>query len=269
MKLHTLSAAIFFLGACSQLPTRAPQSQEAVVLEATPYKVAHTFYKDSFVDLRSGYYLEKSDATFKGCVLWLEGLADSVRNHDPLFAKLNENGYRVIFFDYMGQGGSQGSMNDTRIYDPMNRTFEISSQAKFIWQKYSTVSANGKDCSQSPKMLIGWSTGGLAGYTLAHEQWPDAVVLITPGTNPKKFVGEAATNPRLMLSTQQIISERTLTRNKFVGVSNPHVDPIKPQTLTVIPGFAANLLITAELSQFWKIPSIVQGLAFISSPDDN
>lgn len=56
--------------------------------------------------IRMGYYPEQG--VFKGNILYYEGLGDSMLNHAPLFEKLSQNGYRVIAFDYMGQGGSSG-----------------------------------------------------------------------------------------------------------------------------------------------------------------
>ena len=66
--------------------------------------------------IRSGYLAENPNVTFRGNIIYYEGLGDSMMNHMPLFQTLTQAGYRVIAFDYMGQGGSKGSMNDTRIY---------------------------------------------------------------------------------------------------------------------------------------------------------
>lgn len=238
----------------------------------TPWFVEKTFYKlndplISDVFLRTGYYLESDKTSFKGCIIYLEGLADSVLNHHPLFHKLAASGYRVLFFDYMGQGGSEGSMNNTRILSSTS-SLQISSQAKFVWNKYSAQKVQGKDCSHSKKLVIGWSTGGLAAYGLAYEQWADAVILIAPGIHPKKFVGEAADQPYLMFTLAQVITERTLTRNKFNNQVNPHFDPIKPISPSVVPLFSVNLVLSSERSQKWKITNKIQGLVFLSGTED-
>lgn len=203
-------------------------------------------------------------------MLYLEGLADSVANHGALFNKLSKGGYRVVFFDYMGQGGSQGSMNNTRIVAPLSSSLQISTQAKFVWDRYSNRKDEyfGRDCSQSKKLVIGWSTGGLATYGLAHEGWTDAVVLIAPGIHPKKFIGEAATSPKMMFTLDQVITERTLTRNKFAKSLNPHVDPIKPISPSVVPLFATNLILSSEFSQSWQISKKVDGFVFLSGIED-
>jgi pimeloyl-ACP methyl ester carboxylesterase len=66
------------------------------------------------IKLRAGHFPSKTH-TPKANVLYLEGLADSMFNHDRLVNTLSEAGYRIIAFDYPGQGGSEGSMDQTRI----------------------------------------------------------------------------------------------------------------------------------------------------------
>jgi alpha-beta hydrolase superfamily lysophospholipase len=236
------------------------------------------FFKDNYetqvplvksTELRVGVYLESPAAKLKGCVLYLEGLGDSIANHEPLFKTLSEAGYRTLAYDYMGQGGSVGTMNSTRIQSTLAPSLEIGTQARYVWDKYTQVAnERGQDCRQSKKFVIGWSTGGLAAYKLAHEEWADAVVLIAPGIHIKTFVGEAADSPSLMLRLKQVISERTLTSNTFVGSENPHVDAIKPGSPALIPLFAQNLLLTSIKSQSWKIAPQVKGLVFLSGASD-
>ena len=63
------------------------------------------FIKYKKATIRTG--LLKSDSlTSLGTILYLQGLGDSMMNHAPLFNHLNRNGYNIIAFDYMGQGGS-------------------------------------------------------------------------------------------------------------------------------------------------------------------
>ncbi|MGZ3726296.1 MAG: alpha/beta hydrolase [Pseudobdellovibrio sp.] len=219
------------------------------------------------VELRTGVYYEASD--FKGCVLYLEGLADSLMNHQKLFTALSQNGYRVISFDYMGQGGSEGTMNHTRIHDEIFPALEIGVEAKLVWSKFAEAEAvQGHNCSTSKKMVIGWSTGGLAAYRLAHDKWADSVALIAPGIHPKKFVGEASQSPGLMLELKQVITERTLTRNNFANESDPHIDPIKPVSPAVVPLFAGNLLATSIESRLWNISEDINGIVFLSGAED-
>src|SRR6185437_4749591 len=100
---------------------------------------------------------------------------------------------------------------------------QITSQAKFFWAHHA-------ECAGSPRLVIGWSTGGLAAYSLAHERWANAVVLLAPGIVPKKFVGESAKLSFWKFPFRPVITPETLTRNMFVNEWNPHVEPIKPNS---------------------------------------
>jgi alpha-beta hydrolase superfamily lysophospholipase len=252
---------LFILSGCSSMNIqRRPQSVSELNLSQILYNTNVPGIKT--VKLRTGVMEASPEFEFKGCVLYLEGLADSIRNHSALFTALSNAGFRVVAFDYIGQGGSEGSMNHTRVQDPLLPGLEIGHQAKAVWESQS------EKCANSQKFVIGWSTGGLAAYALAHEGWADGVVLIAPGIHPNKLVGEAAENPLLLATLKQVITERTLTSNTFENSNNPHVDPIKPVSPAVVPLFAANLLSTALLSQQWKIPADVRGYVFLSGKED-
>lgn len=269
MKLsHFISFFISFLvGGCTSSPIRTPQSGGSFHLSKLTYDTKVPLV--GTVELRTGLFIESANVPFKGCAIYLQGLADSILNHRQLFSSLSENGFRVITFDYMGQGGSSGTMNHTRLYEPLFPSLEIGNQARFVWQALEKFkSPSGQSCEKSKKIVIGWSTGGLAAYGLAYDKWADDVVLIAPGIYPKKFVGEAAQFPLLMLRGDQVITERTLTRNDFQGQTNPHVDPINPTSPMKVPLFASNLLITSELSKFWEISTQVKGLVFLSGEED-
>lgn len=266
MKNIILTVSLLFVVGCSFLTKRQPQNEPSRWhFDKTYYDVKHPYLANPLVHdvhLRTGYYTESKNTPFKGCVMYLEGLGDSVANQQPLFHHLSESGYRVVFFDYMGQGGSEGSMNNSRVTDPINDSLQLSSQAKLVWNLYS------HPCGTSKKLVMGWSTGGLVGYKLAREGWADAVILIAPGIHAKKFVGEAATSPEALVALQPVISERTLTRNTFKGGYNPHVEKIKPDSPVKVPLFAANLLASSLLSQSWQINSKVKGLVFLSGVED-
>ena len=235
------------------------------------------------LNMRAGYSLETTQ--LKGCVLYLQGLADSIQNHKPYFSRLNDAGYRIIYFDYLGQGGSEGSMNDTRIqvelptnatvpmlrrYSEREKYFEIPEQGDFFWVKYKSVKNQfGQDCSQSPKIVLGWSTGGLSAYRMAYEKKADAVILIAPGIHPKLMVGESAHRWDKMLMFRQTITEPTLTRNRFEGGTNPHTDPIKPKSPARVPQFGGNLLGVASHSTKWQINESIRGIVFLSGVEDS
>lgn len=266
IKKIVLLLSVVFVVSCSFLSKRQPQNEASRWhFDKTFYDVKHPYLANPLVrdvNLRTGFYAESNNAPFKGCVMYLEGLADSVANQQPLFHHLSENGYRVVFFDYMGQGGSEGSMNDSRVLDPINDSLQLSTQAQFVWNKYSPA------CGASKKIVMGWSTGGLVSYKLAFDNWADAVILIAPGIHAKKFIGEAAAAPSALVTLKPVISERTLTRNTFSKSVNPHVDPIKPDSPAKVPLFAANLLASSLISQKWQISSQVKGLVFLSGVED-
>jgi pimeloyl-ACP methyl ester carboxylesterase len=222
------------------------------------------------IELRAGY-LQESKAP-KGNILYLEGLADSMFNHEQLFTALMKEGYRVIAFDYPGQGGpgpgqggSQGNMNYTRIVeakvDNLFREILISQMANAVWKELKnrkTVEPN-----ETIDAVLGWSTGGLAAYDMVRSlngerktfAWGkvDTVVLIAPGIHTKTVI---------------VISNKTLTYNwKDPKI---HVEGIKPTSPGWIPLFAANLIWTARQSQEWKIAdSNVRGLVLVSGPNDS
>ena len=232
--------------------------------------------------LRAAYFLEQEE--LKGCVLYLQGLGDSLNNHNPFFGSLNRAGYRVITFDYLGQGGSEGSMNKTRVstslppdvtgimlrrYHKKAKYYEIGEQGEYIWGKLSKIKNKfNQSCENSKKLVIGWSTGGLATYKMAKDRKADAVVLLAPGINIKLMVGEAAEAPSRMLFFKEVITERTLTRNKFKDSKNPHVDIIKPKSPAFIPQFSGNLFFTSKQAQHWKISKEIPGLVFLSGKED-
>lgn len=208
--------------------------------------------------IRSGYLPANSNIPFKGNILYLQGLADSMMNHKQLFQALSDQGYRVIAFDYMGQGGSSGTMNHTRVVSRFHPNLNIKSLAKIVYRKF----ANSLD---NRKIILGWSTGGLAGYEMAYTKWADAVVLIAPGICAKTSVGEG------LLSGNKI-SLRTLTsdsKNYSSSYLDPHVDPIKPESPLHVPLFAKNLLKTSLKSQHWNISTDVKGLILNSGTNDN
>ncbi len=281
MKKFVLVLCGLFFQSCSHQQTRTPDSSTDIFPQKQVLEmVEHPQLK---FKLRSGYSLET--APLKACVIYLQGLADSVRNHQPYFAHLNSTGYRVLFFDYPGQGGSEGSMNQTRIkatpkrrqsknsklkYQKVGKYFEVPELADFFWGKYQNIeNQKGQSCKNSPKFVIGWSTGGLAAYRMANEKRADAVVLIAPGIHPKWMVGESAQNWNKMIFFKQTITEKTLTRNRFEEVPNPHLDPISPKSPARVPLFAMNLIRTAEESQEWKIDPSVSGLVFLSGQEDS
>ena len=206
------------------------------------------------VSIRHGYLEENSNVPFKGNLIFYEGLGDSMLNHRPLFQKLTDAGYRVIAFDYMGQGGSGGSMDDTRI-------LEIGSLGNRVWNLYAR---NLKDFPK--KTILGWSTGGLAAYAqAAREMNVDNVILIAPGIAPKYLVGEQ--NP-LRGEINRITVSTLTTQSYDDGSLDPHVDPIKPSSPLLVPCFSMDLAMTAKVMRSTPIGRRVNGFVLLSGEND-
>lgn len=208
------------------------------------------------VDIRIGYLIANENVPFKGNVLYYQGLGDSMLNHDPLFEVLTNAGYRVVAFDYMGQGGSAGSMDDTRI----SNINEIGDQViRLLGRK------NGPDGSKYH--ILGWSTGGLAAYRKAFYDTGasiKSIIMLAPGIAPNYFVGEGIWSWPILE-----ISMRTLTNNKFIGVNDPHHDPIHPKSPLEVISFALNLQATAKaMRAVGFISSSIKGLTLLSGPGD-
>lgn len=215
-----------------------------------PYSTLSGSVKFSASKIRAGYL--PHEGQFKGNVLYFEGLGDSMLNHDPLFKKISKAGYRVLAFDYMGQGGSDGRMNRTRIeYIPW-----IGDR---VWNKYAL-----EKNKFNSKTIIGWSTGGLAAYLSATENKVDKVVLIAPGIAPRKIVGEGLFNQL----PNEITLETLTTDVYFDRQSNPHREEIKPDSPVKVPHFSINLLTTAECLKDKKVSDSVKGLVLLSGDED-
>lgn len=260
MKNKTLFATLVILTSCSSNSVREPSSVASNTTKESFSMVSYPFEGDEKIRIASFNEIGKR----KGCVLYLQGLADSIKNHKPFFTKLTSHGYKVLAFDYRGQGGSEGTMNDTRVSvkKPEDKNKSISAMAEFVWNRFP-------ECSSSKKNVIGWSTGGLAGYVMAHDKKVDNVVLLAPGIAPKLMIGESEKRWDKMLCFRQTITERTLTRNTYLNEENPHVEGIKPKSPMHVPAFAANLVFTGTSSRKWKIDPSVKGLVLLSGQEDS
>lgn len=202
------------------------------------------------VKIRAGRLMER--APFKGNILYYQGLADSMLNHAPLFTKLTKAGYRVIAYDYQGQGGSTGSMNDTRIAT-------IPLHGDLVFARYARPTTD-------KKIIMGWSTGGLAAYmAAATRQDIGKIILIAPGIAPRILVGEGLRGWPLNEITME-----SLTSADYHGqLQDPHIDPIRPNSPLVVPFFSIDLLKTAAKARKTFISQSVKGLVLISGEGDS
>lgn len=213
------------------------------------YKKCGFFNKN--IKIRAGYLKANKDKEFKGNILYLQGLGDSMLNHDRLLKTMSNKGYRVISFDYMGQGGSQGTMNSSRIISPMCQKNEISTLAKFIYKKLKR-----KD-SRKP-ILIGWSTGGLVSYQLASLGWPRKIILFAPGLHLSLMPGKYG-----KITIDTLTSDRYDKNNR-----DPHIDPISPDHILKVPSFAINMLNHSATIRKKEISKDIEGLVFITDKND-
>ena len=141
----------------------------------TPWVCQKMLFSPNQLSFLAGYLPEKNGVPFRGNVIYFEGYGDSMLNHGQLFQALTDAGFRVIAFDYPGQGGSDGSMENFRMET-------IPLMGLQAWTSFALQSA--------PKMtIIGYSTGGLAAYMAAHETGNgrdiDKVVLLAPQLAPR------------------------------------------------------------------------------------
>ena len=196
------------------------------------------------LEIRMGHLEEAGAVPFRGNILYYQGFADSMLNHDPLFTTLTDAGYRIVAFDYPGQGGSSGNMNNIDV-------MEITRIGDVVLERLERRTA-----APGKKITLAWSTGGLAAYLAASRQEVDAVILIAPGIHVRALVGRfgAVTLP-------------TLT-SRPVGEGDPHVDPIRPASPLLVPLFAARLLATSIRSHGWTIPASVKGLVVLTGAKD-
>src|SRR5262249_31480502 len=147
--------------------------------------------------------------------------------HRPLFEDLASHGFRIIAFDYMGQGGSSGSMNDMRIQD-------ISTLGEQVWIHFY------RPGGRLPKVILGWSAGGLAAYKASPSNHPSALVLMAPALVPRSRVGRFTMSDEWPY-VQMTITPASLTRDSTKSIlqgRDPHLEPIWPDSPQKAPDFS-------------------------------
>jgi len=243
-------AAIFVLGTASAAePCPSPWVCKNLTLKI-PYTVLR-LRMSAVETIRAGYYPERG--AFRGNVLYFEGLGDSMLNHGPLFQALSEAGYRVVAFDYMGQGGSSGRMDRTRIAS-------IPRIGERVWKEFA------RDTRDFPrKTLLGWSTGGLAAYLAATRSQADRVILLAPGIAPNTIVGGGLTSwPPNLITPESLTTAVPYAASE----TDPHVDPVRPNSPVKVPAFAVDLITTAQSVKDAKVPASIRGLVLLSGDAD-
>lgn len=187
--------------------------------------------------------------TPKGDVLYLMGLADRIDNHAPLFSAWTSQGYRVVTFDYPGQGESGGSLNH----------FDFSELANLATR---VIDTEYREDDARPLIIAGWSTGGLLAIRMAQvesfpkpRRRPQHMVLFAPGISVRPIVGEL-----------QLITWESLTSN----VNAPgYGKPMKPMSPLEVPMFAARLFATSLLSRVGSFPKDIPTLVLLGGEDED
>ncbi len=190
--------------------------------------------------IRYGHWPEAPDVPFRGNLVYLEGLADSMRNHAPLFSAVARSGWRVVSFDYLGQGGSTGSMNRMRM-------------ASILELATTVLGKAGRRAPGSKTVVLGWSTGGLAAYDWARRGGIDGAILMAPGLSIRPIVGEHGK-----------ITLESLTSRVDPPGQDAHLEPIRPDSPFKVPLLAADLFRTSLASRAWKVSPQVPGLALLT-----
>lgn len=220
---------------------------------------------------RVGLFLQNPEIKPKACVLYLEGLSDSFFNHQNLFSDLNRAGYRVLSFDYLGQGGSEGELSQMRVDSRLNQPFmtgqefEISEQAKWVWSHFQGA------CRNSPKLVIGTNVGGLSAFKLAKEKWADAVILLSPSLSPTYCIHEVSDRLVDRCNSDEVLPlEVPLASREPGSVPELAFEPPRPATLDEAKGFVINLVSTAYLrAPRWRVSKNgTSGLVFLPGVDD-
>jgi pimeloyl-ACP methyl ester carboxylesterase len=216
--------------------------------------------RDVSAKIRAAMMSEKGDRC-NGAVIFLQGIGDSLQNHMKLYSALSEKGYRVITFDYMGQGASTGHLNDMRVES-------IPVLAEQVYQRYT-----GKDrpaCAK--KIVIGWSTGGTAAHYWTADQVfkygnkpdntkIDAVVLLNPSLSLRALPGETDVQKDLKALKLAVFTRKTMTGlDEEQARANGWIDDLvirgtdgKPQPFspTQTPDLAASIVFNSRLASLY------------------
>ncbi len=177
----------------------------------------------------------------KADMLFLIGFGDRADNHGPLFKLMNEQGIRVISFDYPTHGESRCSHID----------YEGFTSLSFMAQE---VEEKTREDIHRPLFLSGWSTGGLLALRMVQqnflaERFIKGVVLITPGVSVYTFVGGDG-----------VIREKTLSHNP----NPPHMAPPKPVSPFLTPVFASTIKLNAALVKKAHLPFYTPMLVLVA-----
>ena len=175
--------------------------------------------------------IQSPEKEIKADMLFLIGFGDRADNHGPLFNLMNEQGIRVISFDYPSHGETHCS----------NINLESFTSLSFLAQE---IEEKTREDINRPLFLSGWSTGGLLALRMTQqnflaERFVKGVVLITPSVSVYTFVGGDG-----------VIREKTLSQNPNL----PHFGPPKPLSPFLTPIFANTIKMNAVMARRSRLP---------------
>lgn len=191
------------------------------------------------------------DGPIRGDILYIHGLGDNSRNHDPLFKGWLDSGYRVIALDLPSHGETTGySLNCCNFKMLGNYILEIDRRMR---------PSNDKN---RPLLLAGWSTGGLVALRTVqrklfndHYRKPSGLQLFAPGIGVRLKVGNWWGG----------ITTETLTRNPHP----PHHGEIKPGSPYAVLPFAARMFWESKLAQWDTLPNYLPTQIFLADDDED
>ncbi len=259
------------LAACSSA-TSTRELASSTPVQQTPQAPAWRYLEGGYVHTLNGkptvlrVGVHEASAPLQGCALYFEGLGDSIANQTWLFEKLASHGYRTVAFDYAGQGGSEGNMNDVRVVGSRHSPDrQIGRMAEGAW-KAGRTRFDGQPCGDMPDLLVGWSTGGLEVYRWAVEGRAKKVLLFAPGLRVRFFVGEADQHPTRVVTLEPVMTPASLTRAAENGTFT-HVEPARPNHPLKAPFFANDLIVSSFKSASVSVSPAVKGLVFLAGDD--
>ncbi len=207
-------------------------------------KTTERLFKMDTIDrcyIRTIIQSPKIGIKIKADLLFLIGFGDRADNHGPLFNLMNEQGIRVISFDYPSHGASRCS----------NINFESFTSLSFLAEE---IEEKTREDITRPLFLSGWSTGGLLALRMSQqnflaERFVKGIVLITPALSVYNFAGGDG-----------VIREKTLSQNTNL----PHFGPPKPVSPFFTPLFTTLTKLNAAIARRSSLPFYTPMLVLVA-----
>lgn len=203
---------------------------------------------------------------YRGDVLYFHGFADRAENHLPLFKQFNDQGLRVISYDYPSHGRT------------LNKNFNAMSITKLAWIgrwaledviRPESEGGYGRGGDHKPLILAGWSTGGLVAIRMIQEKIlqnskiltenkknPAGVILYAPGVSVQTIVGKRG-----------VVTADTLSH--IPSEDLPHFGSIKPRSPFLVPLFATSILYHSSQARKTTYPEGLPTLVFAAGDESD